>query len=393
MRTVLIYRSEMLPYSETFIKEQHAAYRAWRPVLVGRKLLHQLNLDGLEFRLLQDDERPLAARVATKAMRRVGYGPSILRKENASLLHAHFGPDAVEAEVIARALDIPLIVTLHGYDINIEPEWWEKGMGGTGMEHYPRRLLKLAANPKTHFIAVSEAVRRRAIAYGIPARKLNTFHIGIDVGKFRPGPIPHHARPPRVLFVGRLVEKKGCEYLLRAMQCVKGRVPEAHLRLIGEGPQRNKLEQLSNQLGIAAHFIGALPADTVKSELDNARVLCLPSVHAANGDAEGFGLVLLEAQAAGLPVVSSAFGGASEGILDGKSGFQFEEKDIFAMADHLAEILLNPHKGFEMGLAGRQLVSERFDLHRCTEKLENFYSDFVMSHAANRQCSHLEEVR
>lgn len=384
MRTVLVYRSHVLPYSETFIKEQLSAYKVWRPVLVGRKLLNQLRLDGLEIRLLPGShEGRFSARVLAGVMSKFGYSGG-LRKENASLLHAHFGPDAVEANSISLALNIPLIITLHGYDINVCREWWESGKGGEGMKRYPQRLLKLAADPNTHFIAVSEAVRRRAIAFGIPASKLSTFYVGIDVCKFRPGPLPHEARPLDVLFIGRLVEKKGCEYLLRAMRIVKARIPDARLRIIGEGPLRKELEQLSNQLGVDAQFAGALPAESVKAELDNTRVLSLPSVRAANGDAEGFGLVLLEAQAAGLPVVSSAFGGSKEGIVDGRSGFRCEEKDVFVMADRLVEILSNPRKGFEMGLAGRQFVSDKFDINRCTRDLEKFYDHLVIKNPGSR---------
>ena len=387
MRTVLVYCSHVLPYSQTFIKEQLSAYKTWRAVLVGRTLLHQLSLDGLDIRLLQRNEgKRLPARVLSRAVRYFGYCScsSVLLKENASLLHAHFGPNAIEAEAIARALNIPLLVTLHGYDINTHREWWESGMGGRDMKSYPRRLLRLAANPNSHFIAVSEAVRQRTIAYGIQASKLNTFYIGIDPDKFRPGTIPFEVRPARVLFIGRLVEKKGCEYLLRAMRLVKARVPEAQVHIIGDGPLRSNLEQLSGQLGVGARFVGALPPAHVKAELDNARVLCLPSVRAANGDAEGFGIVLLEAQAAGLPVVSSAFGGAKEGILEGKSGFQCEEKDIFVMADRLVEILSNPRRAFEMGLAGRRFVLDKFDINRCTRTLERFYDNVVMTHVQDR---------
>ncbi|HEX5422879.1 MAG TPA: glycosyltransferase [Candidatus Acidoferrales bacterium] len=384
-RTVFVYRSDVLSYSETFIKEQAGAYQEWHPILVGRKILDQLSLDGVEVHLLSENKEALSARVFAKLGRYFGYCPEskVLGRSNASLLHAHFGPDAVEAEALAQVLNIPLIVTFHGYDINIHREWWENGRGGPNMKRYPNRLLKLARAPNTHFIAVSEALRERAIAYGIPASKLKTFYIGIDAEKFRPGPIPYQARPARILFVGRLVEKKGCEYLVRAMPLVRSRVPEAHLHVIGEGPLRSRLEQLSCQLGIGARFLGSLSAEAVKAELDNARVLCLPSVHAANGDAEGFGLVLLEAQAAGVPVVTSAFGGAEEGIWQGITGFRFEEADISGMAARLIEILSDPRMSLRMGMMGRRFVAERFDIRQCTSRLEKFYNEVVREQPVN----------
>jgi glycosyltransferase involved in cell wall biosynthesis len=379
---VLVYRSEILSPSETFIRNQMAALKSWRGLLVGKRLLHQLPLDGVETRLLEDEGQGALARGAVRMLRRLGLaaGLGALRQERPRLLHAHFGTDAVAAAPIARALRLPMLVTLHGYDINVHRDAWERGEGGPAMRDYPRRLLELAARRHVHFIAVSEAVRLRAIAYGIAPEKLTTGYIGVDPSKFAPGPAPLSERPLRVLFVGRLVEKKGCEYLLRAMQRVKAELPEAEVTIVGDGPLRGELEKLSGDLGVGARFTGALAPERVKAELDRARIFCLPSICAANGDAEGFGLVLLEAQAAGLPAVSSAFGGAREGILHGRTGYHFEEKNVGALAQRLSELLSQPDKAMMMGWTARQFVSRCFDIHKCTAALERRY-DQLMEHS------------
>jgi glycosyltransferase involved in cell wall biosynthesis len=374
--TVLVYRSNLLPKSETFIKEQVCAYRQWRGLLVGRRLLDQLSLDGLKLRLL-DDGMP-----GHGILQRLGFACGLdgLRQERPSLLHAHFGPEAVSASPIARALRVPMVVTLHGYDITIARDWWESGKGGGDMRSYPRRLLQIAAQADTHFVAVSDAIRARAIAYGIAPDKVTTIPIGIDVTSFTPGLVPFSERPPRVLFVGRLVEKKGCRHLLRAMAAVRARIPGAELVLVGDGPLRAELEKLSGEMGGGVRFAGALPPERVKFELNAARVFCLPSVQAANGDAEGFGLVLLEAQASGLPVISSALGGAREGILHGESGYRVEEGDIEDMAERLIELLAQPDKAAAMGAAGRRFVCARFDIRDCTRNLERHYNQLARIH-------------
>lgn len=371
MPTVLVYRSDMLPHSETFIKEQMAAYKSWRGLLVGRRLLGQLDLDGLEVALLRSRGGAIS-----RAGSWLGLAPDLrnLRRTRPRLLHVHFGPEAVAVAPVARALSIPMIVSLHGYDINIRRDWWERGEGGGRMRSYPCALLKLAEGCDVHFIAVSEAVRARALTYGIAPQKVTTCYIGVDVRKFVPGPMPLVERSPRVIFVGRLVEKKGCDVLLRAMAIVRSRLPRAELVVVGDGPSRGDLEKLSRELAVDARFYGSLPPSQVKAALDEARIFCLPSVQAANGDAEGFGLVLLEAQASGLPTVSSAFGGAREGISHGETGYRFEERDVKTLSDQLCDLLANPDKAAAMGEAARKYVMSRFDIGACTEKLERLYN-------------------
>jgi glycosyltransferase involved in cell wall biosynthesis len=374
-KTVLVYRNELLPVSETFIKEQILALENWRAVLVGRKRLNELPLTDLNVRIVGAAGPAFSSRVSWKAHRLLRSIPSHIKRsldaEAPCLVHAHFGPDALDAWPLARALNLPMLVTLHGYDINTYRDWWEGGKGGPAMRAYPRRLLKLVEQPRVGFIAVSEAIRQRAIEFGIPGEKITVNYIGIDVGKFTPGGIPIAQRPPHVLFVGRLVEKKGCRYLIEAMSTVQRDVPGARLIVVGDGPLRQSLEQLAQKLGVNADFRGAQSSAHVRRELDAARVFCLPSVTAQSGDAEGFGLVLLEAQACGVPVITSARGGATEGLQAGETGLAFAEGDV----DMLSNLLNNAIHG-SFGFTServRQFVTTRFDIKQTTKSLEMTY--------------------
>ena len=271
MKTVLVYRSSLLPWSETFIKEQVLALRRWRGVLIGMHQLHQLPLEGLDIRMLRPENPTFANRLhwkLSKSLRMVP-GPTTkhLRKEHPSLLHAHFGVDAIAAWPIAKALDLPMLVTLHGCDININRDWWEAGHGGQALRKYPSRLLKLAYRSRVHFIAVSDAIQRRAISFGIPENKIEVRYIGVDTSKFTLGGRPLIERARKVLFVGRLVEKKGCEFLIRAFADVQAAVPDASLVIVGDGPLRDPLQSLANDLKICVQFRGALSSADVSQEL------------------------------------------------------------------------------------------------------------------------------
>lgn len=380
-RTILIYVSNLLPWSETFIREQVRALRRWRAILVGIHRMHQLPLDGLDIHMLQPKHPSLVdglrwkfAALSARLPRSAG---SLLRKQAASLIHAHFGVEGIKAWPIAQALDVPLLITLHGYDINIKREWWEAGHGGRAMRSYPARLLRLSAEPRVHFIAVSDAVRRRAMAFGLPEDKISVRYIGIDTARFTPAGRPVIEREPRVLFVGRLVEKKGCEFLIRAFAKVQAEVPKARLVIVGDGPLRDPLQRLAQDLSFSVQFRGPLSSADISEELHLAKVFCLPSITAANGDAEGFGLVLLEAQASAVPVVTSALGGAVEGMRDGVTGFAFRERDVATLASHLIRLLTDNDVAASLAAAGPKFVAEKLDLLRCTADLEALYDSVL----------------
>ena len=136
-KTVLVYRNELLPVSETFIKEQILALENWRAVLVGRKRLNELPLTDLNVRIVGAAGPAFSSRVSWKAHRLLRSIPSHIKRsldaEAPCLVLAHFGPDALDAWPLARALNLPMLVTLHGYDINTYRDWWEGGKGGPAM--------------------------------------------------------------------------------------------------------------------------------------------------------------------------------------------------------------------------------------------------------------------
>lgn len=386
-KRVIVYAPTLLPPSETFIREQALALRGWRPTLVGDRILPEgLSLDGLDTFALRPAQDGSGLRLY-KAFRSFGrpYPPNIraLRPLGASLVHAHFGTGGVEAWPLARAMSLPLLVTLHGFDITIRRDWWTSGQGGRGNRSYPDRLLALASEPGVHFAAVSKAILERAVAFGIPRRKVSLSYIGIDTGKFRPPGCDRGDDGKKILFVGRLVEKKGVEYLLKAFASVAASCPGAELTIAGDGPLRGELERHSAALAVPARFTGILPPAGIMAELAGAATLCVPSVIAGNGDSEGLPTVILEAQARGIPVVTSAQGG-DEAVRHGITGFVFPECDVHAMASHLVALLQDATLRRRMGAEARNFVVRNFSMAECTRVLEDLYADCVAGPGVDR---------
>ena len=117
---------------------------------------------------------------------------------------------------------------------------------------YPSRLARLFRAPRVTFIAVSDAIRNDAIRWGLPPDRVVTQRIGINVDKFHPSGLPIRERERRILFVGRLVEKKGARYLIEAMARVRAQVPDAALTIVGDGPLRASLMAMAESLGVPA---------------------------------------------------------------------------------------------------------------------------------------------
>jgi len=176
-----------------------------------------------------------------------------------------------------------------------------------------------------------------------------------------------------VLFVGRLVEVKGCEYLIRAMALVQEVHRDAKLVVIGDGPLRASLESLARAELRGCRFLGAQPPEVVRAWMNRARVLSVPGVTAASGATEGLGQVCLEAQAMGLPVAGFASGGVPEAVEHGVTGLLGPERDHCRLAAGIGHVLSDTAVWERLSAAGPARMRVRFDLRTCTAGLEAIY--------------------
>jgi glycosyltransferase involved in cell wall biosynthesis len=168
---------------------------------------------------------------------------------------------------------------------------------------------------------------------------------------------------PRLLAVGRLVEKKGHETLLLAAGLLRDRGLEFTLRLVGEGPEWPRLQRLVHELrlGDRVVFLGPLSESETRLEYENADVFVLPCRKLASGDQDGLPNVILEAMAHSLPVVSTRLDGIAEAIVDGESGLLAEQDDPAGVAEHLARLMESAELRERISEAGRSRVADRFE--------------------------------
>lgn len=369
---VLLFRSELLPFSETFIAAQAGAFTRYEPWFAGLKRVHE----GMAFdecrAILLSRSNSLREKLARHLYLRTGFAPEFLRRMETvtpQLIHAHFAVDACAALPVAARLGVPLLVTLHGYDVTSADKALAESVAGRIYLARRRELWHRASV----FVCVSEWIRHKALQRGFPGEKLWVHPVGIDVELFSPGSA--RAREPLVLFVGRLVGKKGCVYLLRAMRNVEAQCPEARLVVVGDGPLRGALEAEAQSSLRRCEFVGAASPEAVRTWMRRASVVAVPSVVADSGDAEGLCLVVCEAQATGVPVVGFCAPGIE--VVDGETGLLVAERDEAALSEAILTLLGNEALAARMGRAGRARVEQQFNLRRQTALLEAKYDEVL----------------
>lgn len=173
----------------------------------------------------------------------------------------------------------------------------------------------------------------------------------------------------RILIVGALREKKGHAVLLRAAAALRERGRDPVVVIAGTGAEDAPLRALAASLGVRTEFLGAVGPEVVRSELSRAAVFCLPCVVAANGDLDGIPVAVMEAMAAGVPVVSTRLSGIPELIEDGVTGRLADPGDLGSLADALAAVLCDPGSAAKMAVAAREFVAARHDLRRTSARL------------------------
>jgi glycosyltransferase involved in cell wall biosynthesis len=322
-------------------------------------------LSGLEPPPRSDAGLPVAPtsfeRLARAAARRLGVSAAAaqdvavarhLRRQHVEALLAEYGPMAVRMLPACRWAGIPLIAHFHGYDASVRRVIQSHG-------GYAELLREAAA-----LVVVSRDMEARLLALGAPREKLHYNPYGVDTSVFTGGD-PSRAAP---LFaaIGRFVEKKAPELTLLSFLKVWRQLPAARLLMVGDGPLLGPCQRLVQALGLsdAVSLPGALPSSGVIESLLAARAFVQHSVTARDGDSEGMPVAILEACAAGLPVVSTRHAGIKEVVVEGETGFLVDEGDAASMADHMLRLAHDPALAARLGLAGRRRIEACFSMDR-----------------------------
>lgn len=285
------------------------------------------------------------------------------------VVHAQFGALGLAAVLLqdASVLEGRIVTAFRGHDLGaaLAPEaasTYQRLFVGCDLllpvcDYFCARLMELGCDP----------ARIRVHRSGIDPRRF----------PFSPRRLPG-GEPIRFLSVGRIVEKKGFEYAIRALSRLPSSVRWEY-RIAGDGPLRPALESLASKLGVAnrVHFLGWQPREQIARTLYEVDILLAPSVTAVDGDMEGIPNAIKEAMAAGVPVIASRHAGIPELVADGETGLLAPERNAASLESAIRRLLDTPALWGDLAEAARQKVEAEYDIEKLTDELVTVYHGLV----------------
>lgn len=291
--------------------------------------------------------------------------PFASNRESYDIIYCHFGPNGRLAAMLKEAglIDGALITVLHGYDATGYPKQM-------GFNPY-RRLFRRGRL----FLAVSNRLKERLLELGCPPELVLVHHMGVDCERFQYAPRRlEPGKPLRILTVARLVEKKGVENGIRAVAALREHGVNLRYDVVGEGPLRRTLEDLTTSLNADSYVTlhGAKSPTEVSTLLHRSQILLAPSVTGTDGDQEGIPVSLMEAMATGMPVISTEHGGIPELVEHNVSGLLAVEGDVAGLQAHISYLSKRQDLWQSLGNAARKRVKQDFNLHAQNTRLSEY---------------------
>ncbi len=308
----------------------------------------------------------LVGRVPTPVQGKAGVaaGATVAAAVRARVVHAHFAHELPLANRIAWAQRAPLVVSLYGHDLLVELRG-----GAPGMDEVQRAAA---------VVVLSQAFAAEVIDAGIDPARVAVIPAGIEPDELPARPPTRAPGPVRVLFVGRLVEKKGPVDAVRAVAGAIERGADLELTILGSGPLRWKVKDAVAEAGIGDRVTMGDGTDraAVLDAFARADIVLTPSKVAADGDAETLLVVNVEAQGAGVPVVTTRSGGIPDGV-GPDSGVLVDEGDVAALSAALVDLAADPERRAAMGEAGRRWVQAERTATRAGERTARLHRSLI----------------
>jgi len=285
-----------------------------------------------------------------------------IEHSQAQHIHADFALNAATvALVAARLTGKPFSFTAHAADIFVNPILLRDKIAAARFvvaisEYNKQYLIKVAGDDKV-------------------ASKIHVVHCGVDLDEFAPRRQETESATSVVLAVGRLTEKKGFPYLIKACKVLVEQGYRFQCKIVGDGDQKPLLQSLINQNNLS-HVVsleGVVLQEALHRYWDQARIFVLPSIVASNQDRDGIPVVLMEAMALGIPVVSTCVSGIPELIQHEVNGLLVPPGDASALAGAIARVWIDPQLAGRLADQGRITVEQDFDIEKNVRCLANLF--------------------
>lgn len=301
------------------------------------------------------------------------------RRRPYDVVHAHWViPNGAVAAFVAGRLRRPLIVSLHGSDIFFaRRQVW---LGALARWTFDRAAAVLSCSPELSAGAIAlhvDPARLYLVPHGADPRLFGAAQALRDRGRAALGLQPAQ---PVILSLGRLVKKKGIEYLMYAMPAIIGQAPHAVCLVAGGGPELEPLRRLAIALGIDRHvrFLGPLPWSATPELYAAADIFVAPSVHDERGNVDGLPTTILEAMAAGRPVVASQVAGIELVITNGIQGLLTPERDAVALARAILSLIQDQNLAVRLGAAGRDRIQRELNWSAVARTMTAIYEQALL---------------
>lgn len=372
-RVVAHIHNSFFAKSETFIYNYVSNLKNFHPICLAWEFanldqfpfpnddLYCLSFDRHTFRYIYHE-------ILKKCFEIDLHAEGILKRRKAQLIHAHFGPNGFYALKLKRRLGIPLITSFYGYDMSrlSKQEKWKRRYNTLFQESD----LCLVEGPY---------MKSRLCDLGCPEDKVKIQRIAIPLEKipFRYRKSKKRGEKVILVFSGRFVEKKGLIYALEAIRKVREKYKEFEFRIIGDGPLRPNIEEFidTHQMKDYVRMLGFLNYQNYLDEMRKGDIFVHPSVTASNGSSEGGApTTILEAQAMGMPIVSTYHADIPNVVVPGESALLSNERDWATLAQNIVSLLENQETWEQMGRIGRDFVETYHDIKKEINALEDKYN-------------------
>ncbi|MHA1797737.1 MAG: glycosyltransferase family 4 protein [Candidatus Helarchaeota archaeon] len=300
------------------------------------------------------------------------------KKKNFQIIHSQWiFPSGLLGLILKYLIDRPLVITIHGASIFLMNKY-----------SFLKPILKLTLKKADLVIFNSSHTMNETLKIQQKIKNKRVIHQGINIKRFQDiteKEVRHSElfkEKPIILSIGRLIERKGFEYLIKSMREIKIKFPYSKLIIIGKGPLDIKLKELvSNlKLGKNVFFLGEVNGDDIPFYYKNSNVFVLPSIIDKNGDTEGLGIVLLEAMASGIPIIGTKVGGIPDIIFDGTNGILVEQKNSKSLAKAILKILSNENLSKKFTRNGLKIIKDAFQWKEISLKTINSYIEVLKKH-------------